>query len=151
MPIEGVEESSGPDDYRERKAKKVRKAQQPAPEPKNKPKKRVFVNLVPNPIPGLEGTVILLVTTFNLTNLIDAPKNSFFRQKIVRDLVWVMNSPFILRNLPQLPDFVVDSTEEKKPDYFTDLPLVPDAWNAVVNDAKFLQELDENPQEFYDW
>jgi hypothetical protein len=62
-----------------------------------------------------------------------------------------MNSPFILRNIPQLPDFVVNSTEEKKPDYFTDLPLVPDNWNAVINDPKFLQELDENPQEFYDW
>jgi hypothetical protein len=61
VPIEGVEESIGPDDYRERKAKKVRKAQQPAPEPKNKPKKRVFVNLVPNPIPGLEGTDALFV------------------------------------------------------------------------------------------
>lgn len=65
MPIEGVEESIGPDDYRERKAKKVRKAQQPVPEPKNKPKKRVFINLVPNPIPGLEGT-----TSLNFNNFI---------------------------------------------------------------------------------
>jgi len=62
-----------------------------------------------------------------------------------------MNSPFILHNIDHIPEHVVHSADETRRDFFTNLPLVPDDWNAAINDPKLLQQLDENPQEFYDW
>lgn len=96
------------------------------------------------------------------TNLGDESQRTYFSNRFVRDLEWVLNFPFILSEPNQLlassgsipppaSSSPSTSTTEAAVDN-KDLPLVPSAWCDLGKPTQqFLAELDANPELYLPW
>ena len=91
-------------------------------------------------------------------NLGDESQHTYFSNRFVRDLEWVLNFPFILAEPNQLLSSSgsipppVASTSAQPSNNTKSLPLVPSAWCDLGKTThQFLAELDANPDLYLPW